>query len=234
MQQSEQSKILSVDIGGTLIKAVILDMSGQMQSEYKRVYTPKPATPLLLVNAITTLVAEFLEYGKVSVGFPGYVKEGVIHTCPQLGTSVFAGFNLKQQLEKELCKPVRMINDADMQGLGVSSGKGFELVITLGSGLGSALLFNGVLLPHLELSQHPITKKHIYDSYIGAITLQKIGVEKWNKRVKKMLTVFKTVFNYDRLFIGGGNADKINFPLEENITIVTNQDGIKGGARLWQ
>lgn len=227
-------KILSIDIGGTLIKAAILNQSGELLTDHKKIITPKPATPVLLINAIQELVSQLTGYEKISVGFPGYVKDGVVHTCPQLGTQIFAGFDMRQELEDELQKPVRMINDADMQGLGVMSGKGFELVITLGSGLGSALLYDGKLLPHLELSQHPITKKHIYDSYIGAETLQKIGVEKWNKRVKKMLAVFKTVFNYDRLYIGGGNADKINFPLDENMSIVTNKDGIKGGARLWQ
>jgi len=235
MQQiAADGNILSIDIGGTLVKAAILNTAGQMQNEYKKVNTPKPATPQLLLETIVSLVSDFTGYEKVSVGFPGYVKEGVIYTCPQLGTPVFAGFNLTQQLENKLYKPVRMINDADMQGLGVCGGKGFEFVITLGSGLGSALLFNGSLLPHLELSQHPITKKHIHDSYIGAATLLEIGVVKWNRRVKKMLTVFKTVFNYDHLYIGGGNADKIYLPLEENITTFTNQDGIKGGARLWQ
>jgi polyphosphate glucokinase len=226
--------ILSIDIGGTLVKAAILNTDGKLQTEYKKIYTPKPATPQLLVDTIITLVSDFADYDKISVGFPGYVKDGVIYTCPQLGTPVFAGYDLTQQLEHKLDKPVRMINDADMQGLGVCSGKGFELVITLGSGLGSALLMNGTLLPHLELSQHPITKKHIYDSYIGAATLQKIGVVRWNRRVKKMLTVFKTVFNYDHLYIGGGNADKIDFVLDKNMSVVSNQDGIKGGARLWK
>jgi polyphosphate glucokinase len=227
-------KILSIDIGGTLIKAAILNQQGELQSVYHKTDTPKPATPQLLVSAIEELVEKFEDYQKVSVGFPGYVKDGTIYTCPQLGTPIFAGFNLSGQLESVLKKPVRMINDADMQGLGVCSGKGLELVITLGSGLGSALLYNGKLLPHLELSQHPITKKNIHDSYIGAKTLTAIGLNKWNKRVKKILTVFKAVFNYDHLYIGGGNADKINFILEENITVVTNRDGIKGGAKLWE
>jgi polyphosphate glucokinase len=230
----EGDRILSIDIGGTLIKAAIINQRGELLTVYKKLATPKPATPELVMNVILNLVCDLKGYEKISVGFPGYVKDGVIFTCPQLGTLIFAGFNLTQRLEDELGKPARMINDADMQGLGVCSGKGFELVITLGTGLGSALLFNGVLLPHLELSQHPVTKKDIYDSYIGAKTLEKIGLVKWNKRVQKMLTVFKNVFNYDHLYIGGGNADKIDFALDPNITVVTNQDGIKGGARLWQ
>ena len=234
LQGETASRILSIDIGGTLIKATILNENGELKAAYKKVETPKPATPENLVAAIKTLVKDFHTFSKVSVGFPGYVKNGVIITSPQLGTKVFTGFNLRKKLEELFKLPVRLINDADMQGLGVVSGKGFEMVITLGTGLGSALFMNGVLLPHLELSQHPFTKKNIYDFYIGAIALDEKGEAKWNKRVKKMLAVFKTVFNYDRLYIGGGNAGKIDFKLDDNITIVTNQDGIKGGVRLWQ
>ncbi|MBE7174380.1 MAG: ROK family protein [Williamsia sp.] len=231
---SVTDKILSIDIGGTLVKATILNYYGELQTEYKKVETPKPCTPQLLVDTIRELVADFHAFDKVSVGFPGYVRDGVVITCPQLGTDIFTGFDLCSKLKEELACPVRVINDADMQGLGVATGKGFEVVITLGTGLGSALLKNGNLLPHLELSQHPFTERETYDFYVGAIALEQIGVEQWNERVRKMLKVFKTVFNYDHLYIGGGNANKINFPLERNMTLVSNKDGIKGGAKLWQ
>ena len=227
-------KILSIDIGGTLVKATILNYHGELQTEYKKVETPRPCTPEKLVSSIQNLVADFHAFDRVSVGFPGYVREGVVITSPQLGTEIFTGFNLCQKLRDELAKPVRVINDADMQGLGVATGTGFEVVITLGTGLGSALLKNGNLLPHLELSQHPFTENETYDFYVGAIALEQIGVEQWNERVRRMLKVFKTVFNYDHLYIGGGNANKISFPLEKNMTLVSNKDGIKGGAKLWQ
>ena len=107
------------------------------------------------------------------------------------------------------------------------------MVITLGTGLGSALLLNGVLLPHVELSQHPVITNVIYDKYIGKKALEDEGEEKWNERIHKMIAIFRAVFNYDRLYIGGGNSIKINFELDENITIVSNEDGIKGGAKLW-
>lgn len=227
-------KILSIDIGGTLVKAAILDYHGELQTEYKKVETPKPCNPQKLVDAIQKLVAGFHAFDKVSVGFPGYVRDGIVITSPQLGTEIFTGFDLCRKLRDELSCPVRVINDADMQGLGVATGKGFEVVITLGTGLGSALLKNGNLLPHLELSQHPFTENETYDFYVGAIALEKIGVDQWNERVRKMLKVFRTVFNYDHLYIGGGNAIKINFPLDKNMTLVSNKDGIKGGAKLWQ
>jgi polyphosphate glucokinase len=134
----------------------------------------------------------------------------------------------------ERCKPVRIANDADMQGLGVVREQGLEMVITLGTGLGTALLLDGHLLPHLELAHHPIKKNKTYDDYIGDKALKKTGVKKWNKRMKNVLDILKTVFNYDRLYIGGGNSGKLNFKLDENIKIISNKDGIKGGAKLWQ
>ncbi|MEO6630450.1 MAG: ROK family protein, partial [Mucilaginibacter sp.] len=130
-------------------------------------------------------------------------------------------------------KPAKVVNDADMAGLGVIEGKGLELVITLGTGFGSALLLDGILLPHLEMAHHPVTKNATYDQYIGEKALEKLGIKKWNTRLKKLLAILKTVFNYDTLYLGGGNARKINFKLDKNIKIITNQDGIKGGARLW-
>src|SRR5688572_31051215 len=98
-----------------------------------------------------------------------------------------------------------------MQGLGVVSEKGLEMVITLGTGFGTSLLLDGHLLPHLELAHHPVTKNKTYDDYIGDNALKNIGNEKWNKRMKRVLGIIKTVINYDFLYIGGGNSRKLNF-----------------------
>jgi polyphosphate glucokinase len=121
-----------------------------------------------------------------------------------------------------------------MQGLAVVKGFGLEMMVTLGTGFGTALLLDGNLLPHIELAHHPFTKRNTYDTYIGDEALRQKGKNKWNKRVQEVLKVLKTVFNYDHLYIGGGNASKINFKLDQNIEIATNKDGIKGGARLWE
>jgi len=231
---SAGERILSIDIGGSHVKAVILNHEGEMQMEYKKIATPPSPTPKLLIATIKTLVKDFPAYDHISVGFPGYVKKGVIFTAPNLGSEAWKGFDLAGGLVKEFGKPTQVVNDADMQGLGVVDGKGFELVVTLGTGFGTALLMDGVLLPHLELAHLPVTKSKTYDVYIGEKALLKEGVEKWNERVKQVFSIYKTVFNYDRLYIGGGNAAKINFKLDSNITIVSNRDGIKGGARLWQ
>ena len=226
-------KFLSIDIGGSHIKATILDDKGSLQMDYDKVPTPLPANPENVINAIKKLVKAFPAYDNISVGFPGYIKHGVVKTAPNLGTNFWKDFDLSKNLEKALGKPTRVVNDADMQGLGIVSGKGLEMVVTLGTGFGTALLVDGQLMPHLELAHHPFAKGKTYDQYIGEKALEKEGVEKWNRRMKKVLKVLKTVFNYDTLYIGGGNSDKLKFKLDKNIKLVTNQDGIKGGPRLW-
>ncbi|HTI61579.1 ROK family protein [Mucilaginibacter sp.] len=236
MKKTEGSplKFLSIDIGGSHIKATILNDKGELKMNYEKIPTPKPSTPESVVNAIKQLAKSFPGYDRISVGFPGYVKNGVIKTAPNLGTEAWKDFDLSKKLEEELGAPARVVNDADMQGLGLVSGKGLEMVVTLGTGFGTALLVDGQLMPHLEISHHPISKGKDYDEYIGDKALQKEGVQKWNRRMKKVLSVIKTVVNYDTLYIGGGNSDKLKFKLDKDIKIVSNIEGIRGGARLWQ
>ncbi|HXB07651.1 MAG TPA: ROK family protein [Puia sp.] len=225
--------ILAIDIGGSHIKGTILDPQGQQQTDYKKFVTPPQPTPAAVLDMILQTAKDMPEYGKVSVGFPGYTRNGIVYTAPNLFTDHWKEIPLGQQIADALKKPVRLVNDADQLGLGVVSGKGFELAVTLGTGFGTAVLFDGYLLPHLELAHHPISKGRDYDEYIGAKALDEDGKVKWNERMEKVLKVLKTVFNYDRLYIGGGNVDKLKIPLEPNIHIFSNLDGIKGGAKLW-
>lgn len=228
-----QLKILSIDIGGSHIKCTVLNQKGELQKDYERVVTPVPATPENVIKAINKLVKDFPGYDRVSVGFPGYVKDGVVKTAANLGDSLWKDVNLAAMLAAALGKPTKVINDADMQGLGIVKGQGLELVITLGTGFGTAWLLNGNLLPHLEFSHQPFGKSASYDEYIGESALENQGIKKWNRRMKKVFEVLKTVFNYDYLYIGGGNSGKLTFKPDKNMKIVSNTDGIKGGARLW-
>ncbi len=227
-------KILSIDIGGSRIKATLLDIEGNMLMDFVRTNTPGSGNPDDVLAAIVELTKDFQVYQKVSVGFPGYVKMGVVYTAPNLGTDKWKGVDMSKRLAGILKKPVRVVNDADMQGLGVASGKGLEMVVTLGTGFGTALLMDGVLLPHFEIAHHPLSKDRDYDQYIGAKALEEVGLERWNKRMKKVIAILKIVFNYDHLYISGGNSKKISFETDDTITRVSNVDGIKGGAKLWQ
>jgi polyphosphate glucokinase len=124
---------------------------------------------------------------------------------------------LADALKARFGKPARILNDADVQGLGVVSGKGFECVLTLGTGIGSSFFYNGRLLPHLELGQHPVHRKLTYDRYIGDAVRRRKGRKKWNERLKKALVIVATLVNYDTLYLGGGNAQRIDFKLPPNV-----------------
>ena len=232
-QAAADEKILSFDIGGSRIKAILLDTEGNALIEYQRIDTPAPSTAQNVIRAIGNLAQRFPGFTRVSVGFPGYVKRGIVHTAPNLGTGYWKGINLRDELASLLGKPVRVVNDADLQGLGIAKGQGLEMVVTLGTGFGTALLMDGILLPHLELAHHPFTKDREYDEYVGNRGYIEAGAEKWNRRLQKVIATLTTVFNYDHLYISGGNAKKINFPLSSNISLATNLDGIRGGAKLW-
>ena len=163
---NQDLKILAIDIGGTHIKATVLDTFGKMLTDYNKVATPKHATPQNVLDAIQGLVTNLPEFDKVGVGFPGYVKNGIIHSAPNLDNDAWHNFDLENKLISVFGKPTKVINGADMQGLGVVSGVGFEMTITLGTGCGSELLQDGKLLPHLELGHHPITKSRRQKKYV--------------------------------------------------------------------
>ncbi|WP_316794342.1 ROK family protein [Pedobacter frigoris] len=229
------SNVLSIDIGGTSIKACILSQDGELISEFKKIPTPKDSTPEAVIAVIKELVPSLeAEFSKISIGFPGYVKCGKVQTAPNLAKNKWTNIDLAQQVSNLFGKPVRLINDADQQALGIVSGKGFEIVFTVGTGFGTAMVFDGELLPHFELAHLPVTKTKDYDDYIGTKALDKIGKKDWNERLERIIEIYKTVFNYDTLYIGGGNSKHITLDLDHNIQLVTNKDGIKGGAKLWQ
>ncbi len=225
--------ILSIDIGGTNIKACILNPKGKLLTDFTKIPTPKKSTPKAVLSCIKELTKNLTDFEKISIGFPGYVKAGRVQTAPNLAENKWVNVDLAQQVAAHFNKPVRLINDADQQGLGIVSGKGLEIVFTLGTGFGTAILFDGELLPHLELSHLPINKHDDYDDFIGDRGYHKVGKKKWNERLQYIIEIYKTVFNYDKLFIGGGNSNEINFDLDKNIKLVSNKDGIKGGAKLW-
>ena len=224
---------LAIDIGGTRLKAGVLDTDGSMVAGPTRANTPHPSDPAILLPALSDLVGSLGHFDRVSVGFPGVVRHGQTLTAPNLGMQAWRGYPLAQELAKSLGKPVRLLNDASVQGLGVISGEGLECVITLGTGFGFALFQDGLLAPHLELGQHPVAKDKTYDLYLGNAALKKVGQKKWNGRLQKAIEHLQVLVTYDTLLIGGGNAQAIDFKLPDNVRIVSNAAGITGGVKLW-
>lgn len=230
---SKEFATLAIDIGGSQIKAAVLDSAGRMLVPEIRLRTPLHPAPPAMLRAIRHLAGQLPSFDRISVGFPGYVANGRVATAPNLGTAAWRDFPLAETLSKNLGKPVRVLNDADVQGLGVIKGRGLECVLTLGTGVGSALFKSGALLPHLELGQHPLHKNKTYDEYLGKAALIKKGIATWNRRVQWAVGIVHTLVNYDRLYLGGGNAAAIRFELPPEAKIVPNSAGVTGGIRLW-
>ena len=224
---------LAIDVGGTRLKAGLLDQNGQMVAGPDRTDTPPDPAPGVVVDLLVGLAARLGAFDRISVGFPGVVREGQVLTAPNLGTPDWRNFPLATALADKLGRPARIMNDAEVQGLGVISGSGLECAITLGTGMGFALFHDGRPAPHLELSQHPIHKGKTYDQFIGAAAFKQVGRERWNRRLRRVLANITTLVGFDLLYIGGGNAKHMDLGLASNIKVVSNEAGITGGVRLW-
>jgi len=226
-------RTLAIDVGGTGIKTLVLDSRGKPIGERERTETPHPATPEAMLEIMHAMAQKEQPFDRVSVGFPGVVKHGVTMTAHNLDPS-WVGFELQKVLARRLRKPVRVANDAAVQGFGAIRGQGLELVITLGTGFGSSLFIDGHLVPGLELAHHPWQKGKTYEDYLGKKGLAKLGRKKWNKKLEEAIAQIEALFNYDHLYIGGGNAVKIDFPLPDHVSRVPNEDGLLGGVALWR
>jgi len=224
---------LSFDIGGTGVKSMLLDYRAKPITERERIETPRPATPDALIAVMDGMAQKQEHYDRVSVGFPGVVKRGATLTAHNLDPT-WIGFELEKVLSRKWRKPVRVMNDAAVQGFGAIHGRGVELVITLGTGLGSALYTDGRLTPGLEMAHHPWRKRKTYEDDLGKKGYAKHGRKRWNELVEKAIEQLESLFNYDHLYIGGGNAVKIDFPLPDQVTRIPNEDGLLGGVMLWK
>ena len=229
-----QIRTLCIDIGGTGTKMIPLDAAGEAIGERHRELTPRPATPDAVLGRIAQMLTKHTGYDRVSVGFPGVVKHGVVHTAPNLGTEAWRGFEIQAAIQERAGKPTRVLNDADLQGYGVIQGRGVEMVLTFGTGLGAALFVNGHLVPNLELGHHPLRKDKTYEDLVRDDELERIGKKKWRERVALVFETLAPIFNYDRLYIGGGNAEKIKDPLPPDTERFDNVDGMEGGVALWR
>lgn len=224
---------LAIDIGGTGLKMLRIDSKGKALGERMKELTPRPATPKSVMKCLKSMFGKIDKFDRVSVGFPGVVQKGIVRTAPNLDEG-WKDFDLEKALAKLLKKPVRVANDADIQGYGLVSGKGVEMVITLGTGMGSALFVDGLLVPNLELGHHPFRGKKTYEDLLSKKAFEKKGSKKWNTHVQEAISLMRRIFNFDRLYIGGGNAEKIHFKPSSDVILAHNIAGLLGGLKLWQ
>ena len=224
---------LAVDIGGGSIKLLLLSPEGAPVSETLAQPTPQPATPDAVFTLIHDMADTLPPHRQVSVGFPGVVKEGVVFNAPNLGDELWDRVPLNERLTQLLERPVRAVNDVDLQGLGVVRGHGVELVLTLGTGMGSALFSDGVLLPNLELGHHPLRDGKTYEDLVRDTELKAIGPVAWTARVLNALEQIEPIFNYDLLHLGGGNVQNLQAELPENARVFSLAEAMRGALKLW-
>lgn len=237
---------LCIDIGGTGLKAALVAEDGTMVSDRVKIKTPYPCPPERLVEKLQELTVDLGPHDRVSVGFPGLVRAGVVGNIPSLSRTSYAGptdpalaaawhgFDLQGALASVFEKPLRVANDADVQGSAVIEGKGFEFVMTLGTGVGTAVFQDGVLLPHLELSHALFRTDMDFDAAIGNAARKRIGNARWRTRVLRAIQVFDDFLFFDQCHIGGGNATRLaEIELPERCRLVSNTAGLLGGVRLW-
>lgn len=228
---------LAIDVGGSSIKAILLREDCTFASERSQIATPHPATPDAVIGTLLDLIGSQAAYDRLAIGFPSVVEHGVTRGAINLHPD-WDGFPLAQVLQDKLGKPLRIANDADVQGCGAIAGHGVELAVTLGTGFGSSLFLNGQLLPNLELGQHIFRGNDTYEDCLGQAALDRMGVEIWNLHLAEAIASIYKLFNFDKLYIGGGNSRLVVLDLPPNlsnkIAIVSNDLGLIGGLALWQ
>ena len=239
-------RTLAVDVGGSGIKASVLDSAGVLLVERVRMDTPYPCPPERLVASILELISTLPRAHRASVGFPGLVRDGRVIEVPSLSRASYDGeadptlvarwhgFDLGHELAHALDIPTLVVNDADMQACAVVEGTGMEFVLTLGTGVGTALFNDGHLLPHLELSHGPFRDGQTFDIALGNLERKRIGKKRWVARVREAISDFNEMIVFDRIYVGGGNAKHLE-PSDAGPKgqIVSNRAGVIGGVRLW-
>lgn len=219
MGASPARKILAVDVGGSHVKALISD-----ETERRRFDSGPELTPQQMVDGVLDVTRDW-SYDAVSVGVPALVASGRVLTDPvNLGPG-WAGFDF----QRAFGKPTRVVNDAAMQALGSYEG-GKMLFLGLGTGLGSAVVADGVLEP-LELAHLPF-RKATFEDYVGERGLERLGKKKWRETVREVIERLSAALEPDYVVLGGGNAKKLD-ELPANVRLGANENAFVGGFRLW-
>ena len=225
-----RQRTLAIDVGGSSVKCALLDARGRMASEKLSEDTPKRFTPAQLLALIQRLAKQMTSYDRVAVGIPGIVHRDVVYALPASRSRAFKRFELGARLSELLGARVRVTNDAAMHGLAAIRGEGVEMVITLGTGLGTALFIDGVLSAHYQT----LPEQDEPFSPYGKAALKKIGRTRWEKRVRQLFDQLRGITNYDRLYVGGGNAELLRGKMPSRVTVIDSASGILGGFRLWE
>ncbi|MGV9185451.1 ROK family protein [Arcanobacterium canis] len=249
MTEVSHELTLTVDCGGGGIKSALLNSGGFQIGDSLRTPVPYPFSPDDLIEIIADHGQTHGAFTRITVGLPGMIRHGVVvytphyirrsgpHTRPLPPLEeAWNGLDLQTALERRFGVPVLVLNDAEVAAAGVVRGHGLELVMTLGTGLGTAFLDNGRLAPHLEISHAPMKWGLTYDDVVGEAERLRLGDSAWSRRVLKAIDSLMPVFRWDQLYIGGGNAARITESVRARLTpaiFVPNMAGTSGGVRAW-
>jgi polyphosphate glucokinase len=241
---------LAVDCGGTGIKASVFDKNGKVLIDFPYLKTPYPLSPNLLTDIIKNFVFADSRINRVTVGLPGMIRNGKIVFIPHYISKrgprtaldphlkkAWHGFDLQNTLEKKLKLPILVLNDAEVHAAAVVTGDGLETVLTFGTGLGCAMFNDGKIAPHLELSHATIRYGKTIDAWIGEISRRRMGNQLWSRRVKALIEELYPMILWDKLYIGGGNAQRISRSalksFDYKVKIIPNSAGVAGGVKAW-
>lgn len=245
---AEAPLTLSVDCGGTGLKCLVLDRYGVPLGERVRVATPYPCPPEVFVDALDRIAtATGIDFDRVSVGMPGLVRRGVVAWTPHYVTEAgpftpvrsdlaleWEHLDVRELLERTFARPTLVVNDAELAGLSVITGRGYEVMLTLGTGLGFAHYSEGAVLPKIEVSAAPFRKGRSFDEMLGSHARRARGTKAWTRDVQRALRRLFAIYYWDRAYLGGGGAKHLRRPVHEYVTVVDNRAGILGGVRLWE
>jgi polyphosphate glucokinase len=225
-----RQRTLAIDVGGSAVKCALLDERGRMASSKLREKTPERFTPAQLLTLIERMASQMPIFDRVAVGIPGIVHRDVVFSLPASQSRAFKRFELGARLSDLLGARTRVTNDAAMHGLAAIRGEGVEMVITLGTGLGTALFIDSVLSAHYQT----LPEQDEPFSPYGKSALKKIGRARWEKRVRELFDQLRGITNYDRLYVGGGNAERLRGAMPSRVTRIDSEAGLLGGYRLWE
>jgi len=221
VQMAKSPRVLVIDVGGTNVKMLA---TGQKNP---RKYPSGPAmTPRKMVRLVKKSVKDW-KFDCVSLGYPGPIINGHPLREPHNLGGGWVGFNFR----KAFGRPVKIINDAAMQALGSYKG-GRMLFLGLGTGLGSAMIVDGMLQP-MELAHLIYKKGRTYEDYLGLRGLERSGKKKWRQHVAKIAKKLKTALEADYVVLGGGNSKKLR-KLPPGARLGNNENAFLGGFRMWQ
>ena len=220
MKPKRHKRVLAIDVGGSHVKMRVFG-----RSEMRQFDSGPTLTPRQMVARVHEVTGDWT-YDAVSIGYPGIVRHGKLVAEPHNLGKGWVGFDFR----KAFGRPTHIINDAAMQAVGSYEG-GRMLFLGLGTGLGSAMIVDGVVAP-MELAHLPYKKGRSYEEWVGESALKRLGGKKWSRIVDEVVTKLSSALEADYVVLGGGNARKLK-RLPKNARLGSNDFAFLGGFRIW-